>query len=159
MPAHQGPKGHFGSSIFWLITCYICLLYYALVHIIPCNANLPRVTLQFGLWPQRLTHGTRYKQTWPLCQNHVTRLLNYPASLCILYDFCCNTRRCNFNRWSPRGETAHNKATQNPNALGVRPSSYPKTTHRSTRSWDTTRRTRNKMWFNIKILISVWLIN
>ena len=149
MPAKQGPKRHYGVSSFWLINCYICLFYWALVHIMPCNSNLPRVILQFDLCPQRLTQGTGYKHTWPLCQKHVTRLVNYPATLCILSDFCCNTRRCNFHRWSPMGETAHNKATQNPTALGFRPSSYPKTpTHRSVRAWDTTRRTRSKMWCN-----------
>jgi len=41
----------------------------------------PRVTHQFGCCPQRLPHGTRYKHIWPLYQNHVTRLVNYPAIL------------------------------------------------------------------------------
>jgi len=67
----------------------------------------PSVARQFGCWSQRLTQGTGYKHTWPLCQKHVTRLVNYPATLCILSDFCCNTWRCNFHRWNPKCETAH----------------------------------------------------
>jgi hypothetical protein len=77
----------------------------------------------------------------------VTTLVNYPATLCILSDFCCNTRRCNFHRWSSRSETApryDNKTTQKPTVLGVRPQSYPTThTHRSARARDTTT-SRNK---------------
>jgi len=109
----------------------------------------------FTAW--RKGHGTN---THDFVQKHVTRLVNYPATLCILSDFCCNTRRFNFHRWSPSGETAHNKATQNPTVLEVRPSSFLKTpTHRLARAWDTTVQARSKMWCNVELCIGAWLIN
>jgi hypothetical protein len=95
----------------------------------------PCVTRQFCCWVQRLTHGTGYKHIWPLCQKHVTKPVNYPATPCILLHFCCN-----FRCWSPGRETARqcdNKATRNPTALGVRSQSYPTTpTHPWVRDQD-----------------------
>jgi hypothetical protein len=73
-------KGHFAASLFcWiviLISCIRPLLYLALW-------TSSCVTCQFGCSSQHLTHGTGYKHMWPLCQKHVTRLVNYPATLCI----------------------------------------------------------------------------
>jgi hypothetical protein len=133
------PKGHFAASLFCLIviliSCIRPLLYFA-----PWTS--PGVTRPFGCWPQHVTHGTRYQHIWPLCQKHVTRLFNYPTTLCILNHFCCNTSRCNFCRWSSGHETApqcENKATQYPTALDVWPQSYPTTPiHRLARAQDTT---------------------
>jgi hypothetical protein len=137
------PEGHSGASLFCFFNYYIFISCIRPL-LVSCLVlwTSPPATRQFRLWPQRLTQGTWYKNIWPLCQKHVTRLDNYPATLCILSDLCCNTRRCNFHRWSSGRETAprcDNKATQNRTLLGVRPESYPTTpTHRSDWARDTT---------------------
>ena len=73
-----------GHSCFaWLIVIFN---FYIKPLLVPHSAlwTSPRVTRQFGRWPQRLIHGTGYKHIWHLCQKHVTRSVNYPAALCIL---------------------------------------------------------------------------
>jgi hypothetical protein len=74
----------------WLIVTFISCIRPLLVS---CLAlwTLPCVTCHFGRWPQHLTHMTGYKHTWPLYQKHVTRPVNYPATLCILNHFCCTS--------------------------------------------------------------------
>jgi len=45
MPALQGPRGYFEACLFWLITCYISLLYpYHALHCEPLPCHSP-------VWP------------------------------------------------------------------------------------------------------------
>ena len=68
-------KGHFGASFFCSNHLYLSLVLdpYLVHSVFPIplhSVPRPVSTRQSGCCPHRSTHGTSYKQTWPLCQQH-----------------------------------------------------------------------------------------
>jgi len=63
MPAHQGPKGHFGHLYFgWVHVIFVSCIRPLFISYLAVQ-NTPRVHRNFDRWPQRLTHGTGFKHT------------------------------------------------------------------------------------------------